>query len=38
MTGTSLNMYIVDQAVAQTWIDDRGNLLLLDGTYRRSRC
>jgi hypothetical protein len=35
MTGTSLNMYISSSKQwHQTWIDDRGNLLLLDGTYR----
>ena len=35
MTGTSLNMYIpAKREWHQTWVDDRGNLLLLDGAYK----
>lgn len=35
MTGTSLNMFIPSKGQwHQTWIDDRGSLLLLDGQFQ----
>lgn len=35
MTGTSLNMYIPSKGQwHQTWVDDHGTLLLLDGAYK----